>query len=190
MSLLARSMSWAKPFVTASCLPWESSEALAGLSLNRQNQQLPSAILSLAITGGCSHHSYTVSVTTSALSLCCHCSLMWEVLGKSCTLLPRKGRLEMARNQHTACTLIIPSLLCVPAPNVVTGADKHRTRCCEGGIASYRRGVRGAGGQHRSSTVLPVTCASALLSRMIQLQLFCGSNALTIFSSSHELSAG
>lgn len=40
------------------------------------------------------------------------------------------------------------------------------------------------------SDALPVTCASALLSGMIQLQLFCGSNNLILFSSSPELSAG
>lgn len=40
------------------------------------------------------------------------------------------------------------------------------------------------------SDALPVTCASALLSGMIQLQLFCGSNNLILFSSSPELSPG
>lgn len=40
------------------------------------------------------------------------------------------------------------------------------------------------------SDVLAVTPTSALLSGMIQLQLFCGSNTLMIFSSSAELSAG
>lgn len=113
-------------------------------------------------------------------------------------LLPRKGlptsqgiKLQHVNSLSLDCSAG-PALRVGKTLKIVCGNKAQLEQCllvlvfllwCN----SERYWGAGAGG----SDTLPVTCAFALLSGMIQLQLFCcGSNTLIILFSSPELSAG
>lgn len=87
-------------------------------------------------------------------------------------------------NQTAACKLTDPSLL----SRSCSLCETLEIVCCNRAqleqcllILVFLLWCNSWGGWCGGSDALPVTCTSALLSGMIQLQLFCGSNTLILF---------